>query len=66
MKMSKEELVLRDWSSKRESVGHLGDIRDFGMKVALKAMRSHWRDRGEAPGWSPEEHYQREVMWRRC
>ena len=54
--MSKGDLVLRDWSSKWESVGRLGDVRDFGMKVALKAMRSHWRDRGEAPGRSPEEH----------
>ena len=39
-------------------MGHLGDIRDFGMEVALKARRSHCRDRGEAPGRSPEEHYE--------
>jgi len=66
VKMSKGDLVLRDRSSKWESVGRLGDVRDFGMKVALKAMRSHWRVRGEAPGRSPEEHYKREVTWRRC
>ena len=28
------------------------------MEVALKARRSHCRDRGEAPGRSPEEHYE--------
>ena len=39
MKMSSEDLILRVRSSKLEFLGGREDIRDFSVKMALKAMR---------------------------